>query len=346
MKNTFVYPAFRNNTSGIWYFCTNQVKEFRNKKPCKGFGQIKYDEGSIYTGEIFFDGVNFNKLGYGQQDFSNSSLGKIDDFVGEKIYKYVGLFDYRKTDWIYGNGVFYYKDKDNRPTHFVKGFYRGLNRVKRYDGEFDYSLLLNGYSKDMEFDYNQREAIFEKEKSQLSDINTLFIGDSYFEFWNYNEYTSKSFYEFFTDKCLNLGLGGSTFLEWLPFINGIKDYKHIKNIVINLGFNDLHSDFSHKAVYRHCLKMLRLLRTYYPNANYYLLNVVHAPNFDSFQEEEKLYNELIEKTSRKNNVKILDNYSNIKNGQEKENCFHSDKVHLNSKGYELFYKLIKGEIDL
>lgn len=348
MKNIVFFPALKQNKAGIWYFHTNKINDYRKGKPCKGFGQIKYPEGSIYTGDIYFDGVNFNKLGNGQQDFTHSSLGNVDSKINEKIYKYVGKYDYRKTDWIYGNGVIYYQDINNKPSHFVKGYFKGLNKCKDYVGEFDYSTLLEGYSKDMEFDYSARHALFEMEKSnlkELDNIKTLFIGDSYFEFWHYKEFSSTTFYKQFSNA-LNLGLGGTTFEDWFYFVDGLKSLPQVENIIINLGFNDLHSNLSHKTVYRHFIKLLKMLRELFPNSKYYLLNVVHAPCFGPYLNEEILYNELIKKHEKKNDVTILDNYSNILNGQKEENCFASDLVHLNDFGYRLTYNLIKKGVNL
>ena len=348
MKQTVIFPSFKLNKPGVWYFTTNKIEDFKKGRPCKGFGQIKYPEGSIYTGDIYFDGIHFNKLGYGQQDFTYSSLGAIDNNIHEKIYKYVGRFDYRKTDWIYGNGILYFRDKDNNPSHFIKGFFKGLNKQKEYIGEFDYSNLLDGYSKDMEFYYSARQALFENEKLNINKINkfkNLFIGDSYFEFWHYKEFSEKNFYQVF-DNSLNLGLGGSTFSDWFYFVEQLKDLSEPENIIINLGFNDLHSSLSAKTVYRDFLTLVKLCRKYFPNSNYYVLNVVHAPLFESNYEEEMKYNKLLSDNAYKHNVIVLDNYNNILNGQNEENCFASDLVHLNNNGYILMYDLIKNEVKI
>ena len=74
MKNYKVFDAYKTNSAGVWYFVPDGGV-FKKGKPCKGFGAIKYAEGSVYTGDIFYDGKNFNKKGYGQQDFTKSNIG-------------------------------------------------------------------------------------------------------------------------------------------------------------------------------------------------------------------------------------------------------------------------------
>lgn len=62
----------------------------------------------------------------------------------------MGAFDYRKTDWIYGNGVMYFVDENGEPQYFIKGFFSGLDKIGEWQGEFDYATLLNDYTRDME----------------------------------------------------------------------------------------------------------------------------------------------------------------------------------------------------
>ena len=60
-KNILIIENFKTNSAGIWYFVPEGV--FKMGKPCKGFGSIKYVEGSVYSGDIYYDGKNFEKLG-------------------------------------------------------------------------------------------------------------------------------------------------------------------------------------------------------------------------------------------------------------------------------------------
>ena len=124
MNKVKVFDAYYKNKAGIWYFVPEDFSLFIKNEPVSGFGSIKYPEGSVYVGEIFFDGKDFKKQGIGQQDFTYSELGHLDENINEKIYKFIGNFDYKKNDWIYGNGVLYYRDKNGLPSHFVKGFFR------------------------------------------------------------------------------------------------------------------------------------------------------------------------------------------------------------------------------
>lgn len=350
MKNSNIkfFDNYKTRSVGIWYFVPSDKESYRKNNPCYGFGAIKYLEGSVYTGELFYDGKYYNKIGYGQQDFSNSGLGDVDPIINERKYMYVGQFDYRKTDWIYGNGVLYYKDLDGKPSRFIKGFFSGLDLIKPYTKEFDYSSLLEGYTKEMESDYNPRRALFNEEMknhNHVEDLETLFVGDSYFEFWYYEKYAGKVFKDCYDLKHnLNVGLGGSKFVDWYEYIPLLKDIKKPKNIVVNLGFNDLHASFSPLKVYRDFKKFLKMFREIFPDANYYLLDVVHGPGFVPFYERENCLNKMMFDMSKKNKITIIRNAEQIENTQKTINCFDEDGCHLNPTGYNIILKNINAAI--
>lgn len=336
-KNIVMFDNFKKGSEGVWYFIPSDMNLYKKHKPCYGFGVIKYPEGSVYSGDLYFDGKNYNKLGFGTQDFTHSTLGSVDPNINEKRALFVGKYDYRKTDWIYGNGVLYYRDLNGQPSRFIKGFFNGLDLLKPYVGEFDYSRLVEGYTKEMESDYNPRKELFNRELkyyNQVEELDTLFVGDSYFEFWYYEQFADITFNNVFDLKrVLNVGLGGTRFVDWLEYIPLLKDIKEPKNIVVNLGFNDLHSRFSVRKVFNHFKAFLKTFKEIFPNSNYYFLNVVHAPGFTDFYNNEIELNNIIEKYAKLNGLHIIHNSEAVSEKQKEVHCFDLDNCHLNHAGY-------------
>lgn len=346
MKNYKIFDGYKTNSVGVWYFCP-QKGSFEEGKPCKGFGCIKYAEGSLYTGDIYYDGENFNKKGCGQQDFTRSGIGDIIPSLGEKKYKFVGCYDYRKTDWIYGNGVLYYTDEKGAPTHFRKGFFKGLDKTGEYKGEFDYGALLDGYTKDMEFDYDENagslQARWEAILFDLSKAKTpysLFIGDSFFElFGNAEVAQDNTFDKYFAEHCINAGVCGSKFSDWLEWSDNLKGIPSPEKIIINLGFNDLHMGYSITKICADFEKLTEILKGFFPKAKIYVIGVVHAPNFTNYAEKENKYNAKIQKSARKIGVNFAEWNSLIQNSGQ--NCFHSDAIHPGKNGYYLFARFLQ-----
>lgn len=346
-KNYKIFDNYYTNEPGVWNFIPNNVDSYKKKKPCFGFGQIKYQEGSIYTGQIYFDGKYYHKQGYGQQDFTYSTLGKIETEINEKKYLFVGYFDYKKTNWIHGNGVLYYRDVEGKPSRFVKGFFSNLSKIDEYQGEFDYSTLINGYSKEMESNYTSKLILIKKELDLLNYIeqpDTLFVGDSYFEFWHYKDYTNHLFNDSFNYKNhLNIGVGGSKFTDWIDFAKELKDFPKFKNIVVNLGFNDLHHSRINTPtkIYNDFLKFLNVFREIFPDAKYYFLSVCHSPAYNFLKRKEVVFNNKMKNNSKINNITIIDNSNAIYEKNLNYNCYSSDLVHLNNTGYEIMCNEIK-----
>ena len=346
-KNYTYFEAYERETAGVWYFVPS-AGTFVKGKPCKGFGCIKYAEGSVYTGEIYYDGKKFNKLGFGRQDFSRSTIGAVMPDLGERKYKYVGNYDYRKTQWIYGNGVVYYTDADGKPTHFRKGFYSGLDKTGEYKGEFDYSALLDGYTPDMEFDYDENAGWLQSRWEEISEkiekvgkAKALFIGDSYFGLADYSSdfVSADAFKNKFPENYVNIGIGGSKYADWVGWFDKIKHISAPEKIVLNLGFNDLHNGGSVSKVYSDYVKLIKLIKANFPETEIYAICVVHCPNCADFIELENQFNGKLFETADKYKVKIYDWNGII--AQSEVNCFHADAIHPNEYGYGLFAEFIK-----
>lgn len=346
MKNYKIFDAYKTNSAGVWYFAPDEGT-FKKGKPCKGFGTIKYAEGSVYTGGIYYDGKNFNKLGYGQQDFTRSCIGGLIPAIGEKKYKFAGCYDYRKSDWIYGNGVLYFTDAYGNPTHFRKGFYRGLDKIGEYKGEFDCGTLLEGYTPDMEFDFDENQNRLKERWEQIrkivlgaGKIRVLFLGDSYFELSDFVDFAGKNlFKDYFPKDYVNIGIGGTRFIDWIGWADKIKDFPAPDKIVLNLGFNDLHMDRSAKQTFSDFKKYAGILHEFFPNTKLYLVSVIHSPNCANHFEKECAYNKMIRENAAKYGVTVGDWNNLIK--ESGENCFHADAIHPNETGYGLFARFLK-----
>lgn len=346
MKNgIFIYDNFKKHSAGVQFFVPYDDKAYAAEKPCNGFGMIRYEEGSVYCGDIYFDGKRYNKIGFGRQDFLPSPLfNGYDELTGTRMAFYIGAFDYRQTDWIYGNGVMYYVDADNKPKYFIKGFFKATRKTGDYVGEFDYSSLAPGFTRDMEWDYDPwmtrldaRLNEYLREFKNAKSVENLFIGDSYFDIW-----LDRNFHDVFDGAHdLNVGIGGTKFSDWMGrFIDKLKDIGNPKRVVLNLGFNDIHSNCTAERVFDNYKQTLEQLREYFPRAEYVLLNVVKSPSAERCWAEEERFNAMTEETAAELGVRIVDMRSAIAKADNNGSMFDADLVHLNSDGYKVFLDVI------
>jgi len=343
-----IFDKFMNRAPGVWYFVPDDEHAYESGKPCYGFGAIKYDEGSEYVGNIYFDGAKYHKQGLGMQDLTYSYIGNAPEGIDYKKGFFIGNFDYKTTGWVYGNGVLYFVDKEtSEPRFWVKGFYNRLIKIGNWQGDFNYDSLASGFTPDMEQEDlpDMKEPVFAAEMQNLAKVDgeyTVFIGDSYFEFWQYETYAGeRTFYEVFPNAHnLNLGLGGTRFVDWKKYVRKMSDMPCPKNIVINLGFNDIHSEKTAEQVYDDYLAVIGDLKSLFPTAKIYLLNVVAAPGFPAYFDEEVRFNTMTAKTAEEMGVQIIDARSAI--AAQKANMFYIDNDHLNADGYKIVTALLKG----
>ncbi len=341
-----IFDEFKSQSAGVWFFHAYDEESYLKGDPCHGFGSIKYAEGSVYTGDIYFDGKNYNKLGFGKQEFFTSTLGTLIPAISARMMLFVGSFDYRKTDWIYGNGVLYYGDENFKPKYFLKGFFSGTLKTGEYVGEFDYSTLIAGFTPDME-DKNKiplsRAAILRQGlENYTGEYENLFVGDSYFEWWRFPEIAGATFFDRFDlKKNVNLGLGGATYSEYLAYAEVFDKLTAPEKIFINLGFNDIHAGTKLNDICRDRAALVSVLKGKFPAAKLFFVNVVHAPSEEKFVAIENDYNADLAEYAESVDGKIIDYCSAMDSAKGEKELFNTDGVHPGKLGYDIFEKVIK-----
>lgn len=344
---------YRKGTVGLWFFVTEDEARYSCGKSVYGFGCIKYDEGSVYTGDIWFDGKNYHKFGFGKQDFTYSEIGSANSLSGKllkaKKYMFVGEFDHRVNNWIYGNGVLYYNDLNGNPYRFMKGKFNCLTRTGDWDGEFDYSSLLDGFTPDMEWIVDERLSLFKSQlenKTKIGGKYNLFIGDSFFELWNSTEYTAELFRDYYPEKAnLNLGVGGSTFEDWKVYLEYLGELPAPNKIFINLGFNDVHYGTPTAEIAENFRYVADGLKKYFPSAAIYVFTSVHAPKCEGTRPQTEEWNSLLKSEAEKAGVAVVDACAAFESRGDRSRCFYRDGVHPDTEGYRIYRKLLQKVLD-
>lgn len=337
------------NKVGITWFIPND--EFEQGVPCKGILREVYLEGSVYIGDGEYDGENFFRQGHGIQYFENSSLTSLQINAPHKtkIDRFVGNYDRFKSDWMYGNGIWYFVDKNGNPQHFCKGFYMAATRIGDWHGEFDYDTLLTGYTKDMELDdlpkYVEKVKILEEAFENVSKCTYLFMGDSWIDFWRDENCFSRHGFVGEGYDVVNVGIGGTAYSDWTKWIDRLVVRYNPDKILINLGFNDLHHGQTADEVYSNFLNVISQINEKLPNSKIFITSITHCSVYMPFHDAETLVNErVIDYCKDKPNLTYLP-VSNLFmiNGKMIENmddfCIE-DKLHLNDKGYAIWGKFV------
>ena len=320
--------------------------KFVKGKPCKGWGKERYQEGSVFEGQVEYDGKNFYRQGYGTQDFTNSCIS-LPGPLGTKLHKYVGLYDRHSSPWMYGNGVFYFIDKETlKPACFIKGFFRETTKVDEWHGDFDPIFLADGYTMDMEgqfYPFLERRVNLVKQWTGKDSCDYLFMGDSWVELWqDKNRFPYCTYYND-TDglDAVNVGVGGSTYSDWLDWLDELVFCHNPKKIFINLGFNDLHHGEPLLTVYDNFVKVVTTLKKELPSVKIYISSVTHcSPFVKHFRDEVKL-NKMIKKYCDESDYLVYIDVNKFftKKGKmikDMDDYCIEDNLHLNEKGYKIW----------
>lgn len=179
-----------------------------------------------------------------------------------------------------------------------------------------------------------------KKAKFLKKLDNLFIGDSFFEFWNNPNYTSNLFYDVFpNENNLILGVKGTTALDWNQLIDLFQIQYQPKNTIINLGYNDIHTcrdDFYN--VYMNFEALILAIKKKFPSTNIYLITPLNgAPVYKGYEAIEREWNILIHDLD----AKIIDFNEELKGEKD---YMYMDNWHINTHGYELLQKAIEKSI--
>ena len=345
------------NAVGVLWFIPDG--EFVEGKPCRGIIKERYQEGSIYQGQGEYDGKNFYRQGHGVQEFSQSGLTGEDlgGPINSRLYKFVGNYDRHLGTWMYGNGIFYLTD-DKGPLAFVKGYFNGTKKIADWQGDFDKDLLIKGYTPEMETEFVPYKAKFDRAKQKLngvSKVDYLFLGDSWMEYWTKSSLMGGGTPAFDDEvaelglNAINVGVGGTEFIHWIPKIDELIKGCNPKKIVISLGGNDLAHGTAVEDVCKNFTTFMQKTHEALPNTKIYISTLLRSKAFVNVWEDGDKLNAFMKEFSLQNTYLTVIELENLvlKDGkliEDIDDYFLSDNLHLNRKGYDLWGKAVLREI--
>lgn len=323
-------------------------------------GRINYNDKSYYIGDLWHStGVNYIRKGIGRCFFAEMSTGLVDgDYCGvpfENAYVdyYHGDFDEESdSKWIYGNGIWYLRNKANgNPYTYIKGYWFGGNKIGAYTGnlEIDPEFVgLDEHSFAMyDFKVNRYSNLYKND----GDMDVCFAGDSFIEFWrgkyeengvvidNFNtgaNYAS----DMAGYNTYNVGIGGTISYLWRDWADQLILSHHPKKVVIHLGFNDLHMGGTIESTLNNMKTLVEYLLSQGVQ-HVYIMSVENSPAFTSYKQKENNYNSQLQTYINSNENLTYINSNALFNESNFSTYFISDGVHLNAAGYSLVVNLFK-----
>ena len=355
LTGTMYYPPYTMKGEGVWWIKGEMVSLGKVKGGTTVKGFIRFGDRSTYEGDIYFDGNNgYYRYGEGVQDFSqcNFSADTVGGPTGQYLYKYVGKFNYRISQWIYGDGVMYFTDVNQEPTGYIPGFWTSTKMLKEYQGDESKIALLEGYSTSMKCSYHPMQSRVDDYVSKYGnkEASIVFAGDSYMDMWQ-SSYGITSYEDDMKSyDSVNVGIGGTIAEEWYYMCSSLVSPYAKDKVVFHLGFNDLHMGATPAEALASMEKLIAEIRKSKPRLKFYLLSVEPSPEFASYLSVEKELNASYKKLADgDSDITFINTASLFMNGEntisDLASYFISDKVHMNKSGYDKWVAMIKSAID-
>ncbi|MBE9585296.1 hypothetical protein IM792_12620 [Mucilaginibacter sp. JRF] len=168
----------------------------------------------------------------------------------------------------------------------------------------------------------------------------LFVGSSSIRLWDDLEK------RFEGKPVIKRGLGGSELWQWVEYYTPYVLFPYQpKKVFIYAGENDIAASRTAQNVAGSFEKLWEMIHAKLPNAEIYFLSIKPSPSRDKFLNEVILANNLIKAyADSKPKTKYIDVATpilNKKTMRPDSSLFKGDYLHLNSKGYDKWEKVLK-----
>lgn len=176
---------------------------------------------------------------------------------------------------------------------------------------------------------------------------SLFLGDSFFEFWKNKTGINESFATAFEGKDVcNIGISATQTCQWRSWVSNVIDDYMAKNIVINIGINDVDdANLTGVQAAKNVISLIEQIHISNEEANIYWFTLTRCSGyFANKWNEYQLCNEYVKNYSQYlPYLKVLDIASLYGDDYA---SYQQDGLHPNQAGYDLFKQLIEENIDL
>lgn len=299
--------------------------------------------GQVQSSEDISTSSSSEEIDYGTVEFSSIYVYK-NDYDGVKIQPlFSNPISCENVEFTYvvEDESICEIDEDNCVYYLSKGNTKVTATSEYFEEATFYVYAVESYPRSSNF-YSKRNEV----TNNVNENTTLFLGDSFFEFWKNGTNKVKTLAEEFPDYDIcNIGISATTSHEWRAAYNKIlSSMDSPKNIVVNIGINNV--DDMYETGYecaRNVEALLLDLTTYFPESNIYYFSItrcsgVFAKNWTAHQISNNLVKSFIDKYEKMNYLDVMSLY-----GDDYASC-EADGLHPNQKGYDYFKQLLNENV--
>ena len=192
------------------------------------------------------------------------------------------------------------------------------------------------------------KSLASKAERATNQGTTLFIGDSFFEFWRNKTGIEEDFATAFAGyDVANAGISGTQAREWRSLVHKLVDPYEPTNVVLNIGINDVDDNSEDgESTAGYIMSLCNHIWAKHPDCNIYYCSITRcAGYFAGKWSMHNASNEIMAANAEANDklhyLDIMavwgDNYASYE---------QSDGLHPNTAGYEVFKTVIQANVPL
>ena len=287
-------------------------------------------------GRVYFKSVYIYADAYGNNfdEVMIEPLFSKPEVCVNEVFEYEIADDsicYIENDYVYATGV--------------KGSTKVIAKSQHLKSSF-YVYCEDHYANAQAF--NTAKSLANKAEKATNQGTTLFIGDSFFEFWRNKTGIDENFATAFAGyDVANAGISGTQAREWRSLVHKLVDPYEPTNVVINIGINDVDDNSEDgESTAGYIMSLCNHIWAKHPDCNIYYCSITRcAGYFASKWPAHNASNEIMQE-----NAASLDklHYLDIMAvwGDNYANYEQTDGLHPNTAGYEVFKQIIQANVPL
>ena len=199
-----------------------------------------------------------------------------------------------------------------------------------------------------DYAFSTAKSLANTAKKATNQGTTLFVGDSFFEFWRNKTNVTESFAEAFNGyDVANVGISGTQAREWRSLRKTLIDPYEPENIVLNIGINDVDDNNEDgEGTAEYIMFLCNDIWDKHPDCHIYYCSITRCAGYFAGKWTYHSESNELMKANAQNNDKL--HYLDImeRYGDNYASYEQSDGLHPNSSGYEIFKDVIKTNVPL
>ena len=283
------------------------------------YGKVTFDD--IYLFPDGYDGVKIRPY------FSNDEVKDLVEFTYTVEDESICEIDDENVAW--------FKEVGSTKVTVSSDYY-----------EDDYFFVKCQNTMMPEFVFSTAKDMNRSTLNNYQDGASLFVGDSFFQFWRDGTTGVEKFSKSFEGlNVFNIGISASTTHDIRAMYQNTVSLTNPKNIIINIGVNNVDDDSENGLK---CFRNIRALvddyLEYFPETNVYYLSITRcsgtfANKWTDHSMSNMMMKKYCEKTDRLTYLDVMELYG------DNYASYQSDGLHPNQAGYDLFENIIKENVE-